>query len=172
MKNILIIDTGGTFNKITNPKTNKTIVDNSSIALKKISLHWRHNLTSLNIIEKDSLDMTNLDRLELLMTINNHEHTHIIVIHGTDTMDLTAQYLAEAETEKCIVLTGAMVPFSNDFIEATANFSSAYGYINALPLNHDGIYIAMNGLIEDYKSIIKDHAKGRFVKNDSEPLVE
>ena len=173
MKNILIIDTGGTFNKVTHPKTNKTtIVDNSSIALKKIALHWRCNLTSLNIIGKDSLDMTNLDRLELLMTINNSEHTHIIVIHGTDTIDLTAQYLAEAETEKCIVLTGAMVPFSNDLIEATANFASAYGYINALPLNHDAIYIAMNGLIKEYDEIVKDHAKGRFVTRDLTPLEE
>jgi len=163
MKNILIIDTGGTFNKII-PKTGrKTIVDDSAIALKKIALHWRCNFELITMISKDSLDMTQHDRLELLMAINSNDYNFVVIVHGTDTMDITAEYLAQAEIEKSVILTGSMVPFNTDPIEATANFASAYGYINALSDENEGVYIAMNGIIEPYKNIVKDHGKAKFV---------
>ncbi len=118
------------------------------------------NLNTINIIGKDSLEMTNHDRLELLATINRSEYHRILVIHGTDTMDITAEYLADADLEKQIVLTGAMVPFSIDPVEATANLCCAYGYINTL--EKEGIYIAMNGLMGHYDKIKKDRIKGKF----------
>ena len=104
--------------------------------------------------------MNNHDRLELLATISHSNYHHILIVHGTDTMDITAEYLADADLEKCIVLTGAMVPYSVDPVEATANLCSAYGYINTL--EKEGIFIAMNGVMGPYEKIKKDRAKGRF----------
>ena len=60
-----------------------------------------------------------------------------------------------------IVITGAMVPFSINPIEATANLTSAYGYIQAL--DNAGVYIAMNGCLGSYLEVIKDRDMGRFV---------
>ena len=160
MRNILIINTGGTFNKIYNPLDGTLFVDTSSKALEDIASKWLCEFEILNIIGKDSLDITNRDRMELLATICNHPYRHIIIIHGTDTMHVTAEYLADGELEKSIVLTGAMVPYSIDPVESTANLCSAYGYLNAP--QQEGIYIAMNGMIGEYTQIKKDRIKGKF----------
>lgn len=160
MKKILILSTGGTFNKIYDPIRGELSIDTESHALEQIASKWLNNFEILNLIGKDSLDMNNQDRLELLATINHSDYHHIIIVHGTDTMDLTAEYLADAELEKQIILTGAMVPYSIDPVEATANLCSAYGYINGS--NKEGVYIAMHGLIEPYEKVKKDRAKGRF----------
>lgn len=160
MKKTLIISTGGTFNKIYDPIKGEFIIDEVSHALEQIASKWLCEFEIINIIGKDSLEMTNHDRLELLATISHSDYDHILIVHGTDTMDITAEYLAEADLEKCIVLTGAMVPFSIDPVEATANLSSAYGYINAL--EQEGIFIAMNGVMGPYETVKKDRSKGRF----------
>ncbi len=160
MNKILIISTGGTFNKIYDPIKGDFSIDNASHALEQIASKWLCEFNIVNIIGKDSLDMTNHDRLELLATISHSEYHHILIVHGTDTMDVTAEYLADADLEKCIVLTGAMVPYSVDPVEATANLSSAYGYINAL--GQEGIFIAMNGVMGPYEKVKKDRSKGRF----------
>lgn len=160
MRKILIINTGGTFNKIYDPINGALFVDKTSKALEKIASKWLCEFEVINIIGKDSLDITNQDRLELLATISHSHHHYIIIIHGTDTMQLTAEYLADGELEKYVVLTGAMVPYSIDPVEATANLSSAYGYLNAL--KQEGIYIAMNGVMGEYKQIKKDREKGKF----------
>lgn len=160
MQKILIISTGGTFNKVYDPLAGTLIIHEKSAALQNIAAKWQCDFETMNIIGKDSLEMTNHDRLELLATINRSEFHHILIIHGTDTMDITAEYLADADLEKRIVLTGAMVPYSIDPVEATANLCSAYGYINAL--EKEGIYIAMNGVMGPYEKIKKDRTKGKF----------
>lgn len=161
MKKILIISAGGTFNKIYDPIKGEFYIDEASHALEDIASKWLCKFEIHNIIGKDSLDMTSHDRLELLATINHSEYHHILIIHGTDTMDVTAEYLSDADLEKQIVLTGAMVPYSVDPVEATANLCSAYGYINAI--NKEGIYIAMNGVIDTYEKVKKDRSKGKFM---------
>lgn len=161
MHNILIINTGGTFNKTYDPLNGTLIVDTTSKALEDIASKWLCEFEIINIIGKDSLDMNNHDRLELLATISHTSYQHIIIIHGTDTMDITAEYLADGELEKSIVLTGAMVPYSIDPVEATANLCSAYGYLNAL--ENEGIFIAMNGQMNTYNRVKKNRVKGKFV---------
>jgi len=160
-KKLLIISTGGTFNKKYNPKKGLLEVDKTSDALYNIAEKWLCDFEVLNIIGKDSLEMNSQDRLELLAMINQSEYENIIVIHGTDTMDVTAQYLADADEERCIVLTGAMVPFAVDPIEATANLASAIGYIQRLETN--GIFIVMNGVFGTFDTIKKDRSKGKFI---------
>jgi L-asparaginase len=161
LKKILIINTGGTFNKVYDPLKGTLEIDQEGQALDQLTSRWLCEFKILNIIGKDSLQMTNEDRLELLGMIHQSEFHDIIVIHGTDTMDVTAEYLADAELEKSIILTGAMVPYSIDPVEATANFASAYGYLNATQKR--GVFIAMHGLIAPYDTIIKDRKKGTFI---------
>jgi len=160
MHKILIISTGGTFNKVYNPKTGTLDIDKTSKALQHIASKWLCEFEILNIIGKDSLEMSNHDRLELLSTIHQSSYQKIIIIHGTDTMDVTAEYLADAELEKTIVLTGAMIPYSIDPTEATANLASAYGYIHAL--EKEGVFIAMNGVMDSYEKVRKNRKEGKF----------
>lgn len=160
MTKILIINTGGTFNKVYNPINGLLEVDIKGEALKSITSKWHCEVEIINIIGKDSLDMSNRDRLELLAIISQSDFYHILIVHGTDTMDITAEYLNDGDLEKCIMLTGAMVPYSIDPVEATANFCSAYGYMNAM--HKEGIYISMNGVINSYDKVKKDRSKGKF----------
>jgi len=161
MNKILLISTGGTFNKVYNPLNGELIIDKTSKALQEIASHWLCKFEIVNIIGKDSLEMNNHDRLELLAIISQSEYKKIIIIHGTDTMTLTAEYLADAELNKQLILTGAMVPFFLDPIEATANLSSSFGYLQTL--NKNGVYIVMNGIFGSYEKIKKDRKKGAFV---------
>ncbi len=161
MDKILLISTGGTFNKVYNPVNGELFIDKTSNAVKEIASHWLCKFDLLNIIGKDSLEMSNNDRLELLTIISQSEYKKIIIIHGTDTMTLTAEYLADAELDKQLILTGAMVPYSINPVEATANLSSSFGYLQTL--DQSGIYIVMNGLFGSYEKIKKDRKKGKFI---------
>lgn len=161
MKKILLINTGGTFNKRYDPiKGTLDVVQDDSI-LQELLHKWQCDLETQNIIGKDSLDMTTQDRMELLALITMSDYDDIVVIHGTDTMDVTAEYLADAEVEKRIVLTGAMVPYSIDPTDAACNLASALGYIQRQ--DNDGVYIAMNGVFGSYDKVKKDKKEGRFV---------
>lgn len=160
MTKLLIINTGGTFNKVYNRVNGQLEVDAKGGALKSITSTWGCEIEIINIIGKDSLDMSNHDRLELLATISQSDFHHILIVHGTDTMDITAEYLNEGDLEKCIMLTGAMVPYSIDPVEATANLCSAYGYMYTM--KKEGIYISMNGVIDTYEKVKKDRSKGKF----------
>ncbi len=160
MKKILIINTGGTFNKVYNSLTGNLDIEPNGNALKAIAKHWLTTFKIVNIIGKDSLNIDDNDRETLVQTIKEHSEQTIIIIHGTDTIDKTAKFLDDANLRKEIILTGAMVPYSINPIEATANFASAYGYINAI--NKNGVYISMNGVIKDHISVIKNKEKGYF----------
>ena len=161
MRKILIISTGGTFNKVYNPINGELVIDRESNALEEIASKWLCEFEIINMIGKDSLYITNQDRLLLLATINHSTYNTIIVIHGTDTMNLTAEYLADADVDKRIVLTGAMVPYTIDPVESTGNLASAFGYVQTL--TNDGVYIAMHGLFGSYNKIIKDKTNGKFI---------
>lgn len=159
MQDIFIISTGGTFNKIYNKFSGNLEVDSTNLAIKSIQKEWLSNYRYRSIINKDSLDFTTKDREELLNFIKELEYKKVVVIHGTDTIDITAKYLDGANLDKTIVLTGAMVPFSINKIEATANLALAIGYAK---LAKSGIYIALNGVANIYTKVKKDKKKGLF----------
>jgi len=160
MKKILFISTGGTFNKHYAPETGAIAIDTQARTLKELADKWRSTFEIQTIIGKDSLEMDDQDREILLEAIRTSTSKDIIVIHGTDTMDLSAQVIALAKLPKRIILTGAMIPYRVDKVEATANVAMAVGYLQA-DIAY-GVYISMNGVIGDYKSIIKNRETQRF----------
>lgn len=161
MHKILLINTGGTFNKFYDPLSGSLEVAEDGRFIDEILQKWQCEVETLDIIGKDSLYMNTQDRIELLATVNMKEDNYVLIVHGTDTMRITAEYLADAELDKRIVLTGAMVPYSIDPVEATANLASAAGYLQTL--SGTGVYIAMNGIFGRYDEIEKDQTLGRFI---------
>ena len=158
---ILILNTGGTFNKIYDEKLGQLIVPKNNNAISKLlKISKIKNITIDGIIYKDSLDITNKDRKELVDYINSYNYEKIIIIHGTDTMNLTAIYLAKKIKHKQIIITGSMKPFSIDPIESVSNFMSAYGFLNSCKKNN--IYISMHGLIKKHNKIKKNKKLGIF----------
>jgi len=160
MNEIHFISTGGTFNKQYDEESGSIAIDKEAHTLQELAQKWRTDFEVETLIGKDSLDMTDQDREALLEAVRKSPAQEIIVIHGTDTMDLSAKMLAQAGLSKRIVLTGAMTPYRVDKVEATANVAMAYGYLQAEGTN--GVYISMNGVIGPHDTIIKNRAAKRF----------
>ncbi|MBD3840879.1 MAG: asparaginase [Campylobacterales bacterium] len=161
MKKILILNTGGTLNKVYNPLTGALDVPSHNGIIEEI-LHKSmiKNVTVEGLIFKDSLDMTQNDRDDLVQKIKATNIDNIIIVHGTDTMDQTANYLQQHICNKTILFTGAMKPYSIEPVEATANLLSAYGFLMA---NTDpDIYICMHGLIKPHQKVFKNRSLGVF----------
>lgn len=160
--NVTIINTGGTFNKRYNPIKGALEVPTDNIALDKIIASC-HNVEFeiKNIVSKDSLDMDDNDRQIITDAVKETKNEKIIIIHGTDTVDLTSAFLRKQVENKQIVFTGAMVPMSIDEVEATMNFSQALGFLSANI--EEGIYLAMHGVVVDASKLIKDKSVGKFL---------
>jgi L-asparaginase len=159
---ITVLNTGGTFNKRYNPLTGNLDVPSDNLALDKIIKSCPNiSFDVKNIVSKDSLDFTQEDRDFILENIKNSSSDKIIIIHGTDTVDLTAKFIDGKTENKKIVFTGAMVPMSIDEVEATMNFSLALGFLNA-EIN-DGIYISMHGVVVEYFKLLKNRSLGQFI---------
>ena len=159
---ITVLNTGGTFNKRYNPISGQLEVSSDNIALDKIVKScFNIEFEIKNIVSKDSLDFTDEDRNIILENIKNSKSDKIIIIHGTDTVDLTAKFIEEKVENKKIVFTGAMVPMSIDEVEATMNFSQAIGFLNA-PIEN-GIYLSMHGVVVEHSKLKKDRNVGQFL---------
>ena len=162
---VTIINTGGTFNKRYNPLKGQLEVPNDNIALNKILAScFNVDYEVKNIVSKDSLDMDDADRQLITNAVRDSANDNIIIIHGTDTVDLTSEFLRKQISNKKIVFTGAMVPMSIDEVEATMNFSQALGFLSAKVEN--GIYLAMHGVVVDASRLVKDRSVGKFLIQD------
>ena len=58
------------------------------------------------VLKKDSLDITDEDRLMILNACREAKNTRIVITHGTDTILITAELLSQIR-DKTIVLTMA-----------------------------------------------------------------
>ena len=112
----------------------------------------------VELLRKDSLEMTSADRVAVRDAVAACEATRIIVTHGTDTMVETARELQGLEG-KIIVLTGALQPARFADSDAAFNLGLAIGAVQALP---PGVYIAANGQVFPAQSVRKNTVLNRF----------
>lgn len=157
---MLILNTGGTFNKRYNPLSGEMEVPFDNLAVEKILSTFIYDVEMAGLIYKDSLDMDMDDRKMMAKIISASKDTHFIIIHGTDTMDLSAAFLDEVLDGRVVVFTGAMIPFETDPIEATSNLSMALGF--ARSERRPGVYICMQGSIAKHDEIVKNKTSGKF----------
>ncbi|HFC03957.1 MAG TPA: asparaginase [Nitratifractor salsuginis] len=162
IESVTLLSTGGTFNKIYDPIAGELRVDPTARAVMQIAEAWRCRLKLVPIIGKDSLEMDAKDRERIAQAIREEKNRKILIVHGTDTIDKSAAYLAERFRDRQILLTGAMIPWSIDPVEATANLASALGWM--LGNETSGTYIAMHGLILPHDQIVKERKQGLFIR--------
>lgn len=156
---MVIINTGGTFNKRYDALKGELIVPQDNRAVESIVSTFAAPIDIAGVIYKDSLEMNDYDRSTLAEAIEESDETCIVVVHGTDTMDLSAQAVAALKLEKVVVFTGAMVPFSVDPVEATANLAFALGFARCAS---SGVYIAMQGVCGLHTNVTKNRIAGKF----------
>jgi L-asparaginase len=155
---IKIFSAGGTIDKIYFDAKSDYQVGSPNIEkiLADLQPGFDYKVTSL--MRKDSLEMTDDDRVRLYQAVLQEPCTHILITHGTDTMVDTARQLASIK-DKTLVLTGAMEPAMYKTSDAIFNIGCALAAAQIAP---PGCYIAMNGRIFEYDKVRKNVAAGRF----------
>ena len=157
---MLILNSGGTFNKRYNEISGELEVPYDNAAIERILYTAKESYNLAGVVYKDSLEMDSNDRRMLADIIRESTEDTFVIVHGTDTMDLTAEFLDEVFDDRKIIITGAMKPFEIDSIEASLNLGMAIGYAKAL--KEKGVYICMSGLVEPWKDIVKNRNIGKF----------
>ena len=116
----------------------------------------------VEVLRKDSLEMTVADRNLLRQHVVDAPFDHILITHGTDTIIQTARALVGVPG-KTVVLTGAMQPRSFRRSDAAFNVGFALAALSLLP---PGVFVAMHGKIFQPDRIRKDRDEGKFVTSD------
>jgi L-asparaginase len=156
---IKVLITGGTFDKEYDELTGKLYFKETH--LPEILKMGRSNLvvdvTTLMMI--DSLEMTDADRQEIVRQCSGCSEKKVVITHGTDTMEVTAKVLGEANLDKTIVLTGAMIPYKFGSSDGLFNMGAALAFVQTLP---KGVYVVMNGRHFLWNNVRKNKATGIF----------
>ncbi len=158
---IAVFVTGGTFDKEYNEITGELYFKDTHI---REILDLGRSLVEVEIKKLmlvDSLNMTEKDRAKIVQQCIDTKSKHILITHGTDTMDNTAKVLASHNIDKTIVLTGAMIPYKFGSSDGLFNLGCALAFVQALPC---GVYIAMNGKCFRWDEVRKNKKSGKFEK--------
>jgi L-asparaginase len=162
---ILIITTGGTIEK-TYDEFDGSLENRGASIKNRILSKMRLAYTNINVLplmSKDSLYMDDNDRKLICETIQEQlqNNTPIVILHGTDTMALTASYCFQRiqGLNVPVVFTGAMIPMGFDDTDATQNVTEA---LLAAKLLHAGIYISFHNQIFKVPHVQKNKLKRTF----------
>jgi len=157
---MLILNSGGTFNKRYNERTGAMEVPYDNDAIDEIMAHIKHHFMVAGVVYKDSLEMDISDRKMLAGIIGESDEAEFVIVHGTDTIDQTAEFLDAIFDDRVIVLTGAMKPYSIEQSEASFNLGMAIGFAQAQEIA--GVYICMNGYVKPWNKLVKNKNLGKF----------
>jgi len=157
------IITGGTIDS-SYDGTKDTVVPNKRSAIpefiKILKLYETCEFTEVCL--KDSRDLNESDRKNILNTISKSKSKRIIITHGTYTLPDTARYLSAnlKNHNKVIVFVCSIIPI-NGFTPTDAGFNLGYAVAKSQELEK-GIYVCMNGRIFSPEEVIKILSEGRF----------
>ena len=156
---IKLFITGGTIDKQYNPLNGELIFGKTHLSEMLEQTKNKVDIEPEVLMLKDSLDMNEDDRAMILEKCKTAKEEKILITHGTDTMVETAQALGKSISNKTIVLTGAMVPFSFGKTDALFNLGAA---IVAVQILSNGVFIAMDGKIFPWNNVRKNKEIGEF----------
>ena len=156
---IRLLITGGTIDKQYNELDGELIFSESGVEDMLVQGRAKLDIAYETVMLKDSLDMDDNDRQQILESCLACDESQIVITHGTDTMVETSQVLAAEIKDKTIVLLGAMVPYQFKNSDALFNLGCAIAAVQTLG---NGVYITMNGRIFNYDEVIKNKELGLF----------
>ena len=159
MCKITILTTGGTIEK-TYDETDGLLRNVSSV-LDEILTTLRLpglSISHVRLMNKDSLEMTEDDRLRILQAVRTSVSDAVIILHGTDTLSRTGEYihLNLPEPARPVILTGAMRPFEFRDSDARQNITEA---LLACRLLSPGVYAVMHNQVLRFPGVVKDRER-------------
>ena len=156
---IKLLITGGTIDKQYDELTGELIFTQSGVENMLAQGRAKLDISPETIMLKDSLDMDDNDRQQILKACLACDESQIVITHGTDTMVETSQVLAAEIKDKTIVLLGAMVPYQFKNSDALFNLGCAIAAVQTL---ENGVYITMNGKVFNFDEVSKNKEVGEF----------
>ena len=158
---IQLFITGGTIDKQYDECTGDLIFPDSHLPELLSEANCTLPIEIETLMQKDSLQMDDEDRIQIEQACINSLSTHIVITHGTDTMVETALRLRTSPTlvKKTIVITGAMRPFKLAHSDASFNIGTA---LMAAQLAQPGVWISMNGQLFSADKVTKNRTLGQF----------
>lgn len=99
------------------------------------------------ICMKDSRQINDLDREEMVKAIENSEENKFVITHGTYTLFETALYIQRhlKRIDVTVTLTGSLIPLTG-FSPTDAGFNIAGSMMNS-ELNENGVYVFIKGQV-------------------------
>lgn len=156
---IRIFITGGTFDKEYNELNGQLYFKDTHMTDLLEMGRNRMPVEIRTLMMVDSLEMTDEDRELIAHQCQQCDEEQIVITHGTDTMSVTARWIAERVKDKTIVLTGAMIPIKFGSSDGLFNLGSALAFAQTLPR---GVYIVMNGRYFHWDNVRKNRESGVF----------
>jgi L-asparaginase len=161
---VTFITTGGTIDKVYFDAKGGFEIGESELPRmleeSQVTVAWE----VLELMKKDSLDLTDDDRNLLLDTVQGLDTSRIVVTHGTDTMVQSALHLQSVH-DKTIVFTGSLSPARFRASDAVFNVGAALTASQCMP---PGVWICMNGEIFLAADVEKNVTKNRFERISEE----
>ena len=158
MKNLKIITTGGTIDKLYFDDLSDYQIGKPIIGELLNTYHVGFDFEVVPLMKKDSIYLTDEDRALIRQVIEKSDEQHFLITHGTDTMVDTARFLSGIK-DKTIVLTGALTPARFNATDAIFNIGCAVAAVQTQPA---GVWVIMNGLVWDPEHVRKNRKANRF----------
>jgi L-asparaginase len=164
---LTILTTGGTIDKTYDEfqgslRNEQTVIDVILDGLRIPDLFIRH----VEVMHKDSLDMTEEDREIIAKAVRDAARNSdgIVILHGTDTLSNTGEYLHDrcGELGIPVVITGAMRPYEFRDTDALQNVIES---LLAVRLLEGGVYVVMHNRVLQFPGVKKDRRARTFVSN-------
>jgi L-asparaginase len=165
MQPIYLLSTGGTLEKAYSEQTGAVANRDSKIGryLQMLRLPDTE-VHTIEMFNKDSLEMTDMDRLAVLEKVQTllPERVPIIITHGTDTMIQSGLFLKRhlADEPVPIIFTGAMTPLGFEGSDGLQNLTES---LFAARLVDPGTYVVMHNQVFPIDRVRKDKELARFV---------
>lgn len=159
---ILILTTGGTIDKVYFDAKSEYEVGEPQVSEILRGAGVAFDYTVEPLLRKDSLDLTDADRVAIAERVRAADAARVVLTHGTDTMVETARAVAAAlgpATGKTVVLVGSLTPARFKATDAEFNVGFALAAVQALP---PGVYVAMNGRVFRPDEVRKNREANRF----------
>lgn len=164
-QNVTILTTGGTIEKSYN-EFDGSLKNRQSLLKKRLLSRLRLPHTEVRLLElmaKDSLHMTDEDReiIYRAITIEFQRRQPVVVLHGTDTMEVTAEYCFDhcPEPPVAVVFTGAMKPMGFEDSDAVQNFAEAMAVCQVLT---PGFYVSFHNRVFKVPEVQKNRRRRTF----------
>lgn len=165
VRKITILTTGGTIEK-TYDEIEGSLYNRETVIKNRIEENLRLPYLKLEVkslMNKDSLEMDIQDRGIILKAITRFSEygNPLVVLHGTDTMQQTAELIQKELTQPKvpIIFTGAMKPLGFIDSDAIQNVTEAmFAAQNVKP----GVYISFHNRLFNIPGVRKNKVKRTF----------